>query len=96
MSIIEAKLCAVRESVYTIYVFQDIKTEEYVMCTRLPNWNVPNINIDDIGFLEYHEVKSGEEYFNPTTEETCKFKYSNIYFNNFVLRSNIKQTELIL
>lgn len=96
MLIIEAKLCALRESMYTIYVFQDIKSEEYIMCTRLPNWNVPNIDIGDIGFLQYQMVKAGDEYYNPFTGEKCRFNYSNIYFNNFILKSDVKQQEIIL
>lgn len=97
MQIIEAKLCALRESKYTVYVFQDVINEEYIMCTRLPNWNIPKINIGDIGFLQYQIVKSGDEYFNPSTGETDKFNYSNIYFNNFILKSDVvNNQELIL
>ena len=96
MLISEAKLCALRESLYTIYVFQDVESREFIMCTRLPNWNIPKINIGDVGFLQYQIVQAGDEYFNPTTGEKNRFNYSNVYFNNFVLKSDINQQEIIL
>lgn len=91
------KLLAVRDGVYTTYVFQNQETSEYIMCTRLPNWQVPEISIGDIGFLEYQYVKAGESYFNPQLQTMEKYLYSNVYFINFIQNINIlKNNEIIL
>lgn len=81
--VVRAELKAIRQSHYTMYVFQ-VEDGTYLMCTRLPNWQVPDITIGDVGYLNYQIVKAGEEYFNPDTLETIQYKYSNIYFINFV------------
>lgn len=97
INIEEVELLAIREGEYTMYVFQNIETQKYIMCTRLPNWQVPEVNIGDIGFLEYQIVKAGESYYNPGTEISVLYKYSNVYFINFVLRNKIlNNNEIIL
>lgn len=96
-NVAEVKLLAIRDGTYTIYVFQNISTNEYIMCTRLPNWQTPNIQIGDIGFLEYEIVKAGEFYYDPIKQTDSQYLYSNIYFINFVLKTNIlKNNEIIL
>ena len=92
----EVKLLAVREGAYTVYVFRSILTDKYIMCTRLPNWQSPKININDEGFLQYQIVQAGEEYFNPLTQEKIRYNYSNVYFNNFVKRSDCCESEIII
>ena len=92
----EVQLLAIREAVYTIYVFKEINSETYIMCTRLPNWQVPEINIGDKGFLHYQSVEAGDEYITPNGE-TVYYRYSNVYFINFVSKSDIvKNNEIIL
>lgn len=92
----EVELVAIRESYYTMYVFKKLKEDGYIMCTRLPNWQTPNISIGDKGFLSYQIVKAGESYYNPETEQTHKYQYSNIYYKNFVNKSEVKQESIIL
>lgn len=90
------ELLAIRESTYTIYVFQSIETLEYIMCTRLPNWQVPELNIKDRGFLQYQIVKAGDKYVTPFGEEIY-YRYSNIYFINFVNKTDdVNNKEIIL
>lgn len=89
--IIEAKLVAIRNGYFTLYVFEKLGTKEYIMCTRLPNWQTPDINIGDIGFLQYKEVLAGEKYYNPETQIEEIYKYSNVYFFNFVLKSDFNK-----
>lgn len=93
----EAKLLAIKEGVYTIYVFKDNINNKYIMCTRLPNWQVQEINIGDEGYLQYQEIKAGDEYYDISIEKNKKYNYSNIYFNNFVKKSEkINKEEIIL
>ena len=92
----EVELLAIRSGEYYIYVFQVENTGEYVMCTRLPNWQVPDVNIGDKGFLKYQTVKAGDEYVTPEGT-TIVYKYTNTDFINFVNRSSIfKNKEIIL
>ncbi len=93
----EVKLLAIRDGAYTMYVFQIISSGEFIMCTKPPNWDTPNIAIGEIGFLKYESVKAGETYYNPTTETDVKYKYTNMYFTNFVKKSEItKENNIIL
>jgi len=94
----EVQLVACRESNYTMYVFKKINSSEFIMCTRLPNWQVPDIKMLDVGFLQYHIVKAGDVYFDPKLETTTKYNYSNVYFINFILKTEVLQTnnEIIL
>lgn len=93
----EAKLLAIKEGVYTTYVFKDYINNKYIMCTRLPNWQVQEINIGDEGFLQYQEVNAGDSYYDASIENYKKYNYSNIYFNNFVKKSEkINKEEIIL
>ena len=93
----EAKLLAIKEDVYTTYVFKDYINNKYIMCTRLPNWQVQEINIGDEGFLQYQEVNAGDSYYDASIENYKKYNYSNISFNNFVKKSKkINNEEIIL
>lgn len=92
----KVQLLAVREGTYTNYVFKNLDDNEYIMCTRLPNWAVPDVKIGDKGFLQYQIVKAGDVYITPIGEEIA-YKYSNIYFINFVIETdNINKQEIIL
>lgn len=94
--IIEAKLIAIRQGDYTTYVFQNTKDNTYVMCTRLPNWHSPNINVGDEGFLKYIEVSAGEKYYNSSTGTSHVYNYSNVYFENFILKQEVENSNIIL
>ena len=92
--VIYCKLVAIKEGQYTIYVFKE--EDKYVMCTKLPNWQTPDIVVGDKGYLSYVEVSAGEEYYNPSTETRHTYNYSNVYFENFILKQKVKNSELIL
>lgn len=92
----EVQLLAIREAVYTLYVFEELSSGEYIICTRLPNWQVPEINIGDKGYLQYQDVNAGDEYVTPNGDKV-QYRYSNVYFINFVSKSDIvKNKEIIL
>lgn len=95
--VIKVKLVAVRGGTYTNYVFQNLNTNEYIMCTRLPNWQTPDITVGDIGFLQYNYIEAGDTYYNPETDTKDKYRYTNNYFINFVKEEkNIKKDTIIL
>lgn len=92
----EAKLVAIRDSTYTIYVFSLLKEMNYIMCTRLPNWQVPEISIGDSGFLKYQTVEAGDQYITPEGE-SINYKYTNSYFLDFINKTdNVYKDEIIL
>lgn len=93
----KVKLLTLKDDTYTTYVFQNLNNKEYIMCTKLPNWQTPEINIGDIGFLEYEDVKAGESYFDSKQGVIMKYLYTNTYFINFMRETNILQNgEIIL
>ena len=95
--IIFAELIAIKDSQYTIYVFKNLETNSYLMCTKLPNWQTPDINVGDKGFVLIEQVKAGQEYFNIQTQENSKYQYTNIYFKNFIKESvKIQNSEIII
>lgn len=95
--IVFAELIAIKDSTYTVYVFKDLDTKGYLMCTKLPNWQTPELNIGDKGFVSIEHVNAGQEYFNLETQSNSKYMYTNIYFKNFVKESvRIQNTEITL
>lgn len=88
--IIHVKLLASKMDVYSLYVFKNLDTNDFIMCTKLPNWELPTIQIGEKGFLKHKSVIAGEKYFNPTTETEEVYKYTNIYLIAF-----IKETDII-
>lgn len=95
-SIIPAKLIAERQSAYTVYVFQNTETGDYIMCTRLPNWQTPEVFLNEEGFLQFQEVKAGEEYYDISQEKNIKYLYSNVYFKNFIKKSEFLNSEITI
>jgi hypothetical protein len=97
VALLKAKLIAERSGTYTSYVFKDLETSTFIMCTKLPNWKSPAIAIGDEGFLHYKTVVAGEEYYDPQLDENKKYLYSNIYFIDFILdNKTTHKNELIL
>lgn len=93
----EVRLEAIRGGAYTIYVFKNLETGNIIMCTKLPNWDCPSISVGEEGFLKYESVLAGQTYYDPTTDTDIKYKYTNIYFINFVKKSEItKENNIIL
>ena len=95
--IIFAELISIKDSRYTIYVFKDLETNSYLMCTKLPNWQTPDITPGDKGFVLVEHVLAGQEYFNLQTQENSKYQYTNVYFKNFIKESvKVQNSEIII
>lgn len=80
---IKAKFICKKEGFYSNYVFQDVDNFEYIMCTVLPNWEIPIIKQDDIGFLSFEKAVKGEIYLDKNLESK-QYKYSKFYFKDFI------------
>lgn len=94
--VIPVTLLAIRDGAYTMYVFKNTETDKYIMCTKLPNWQTPDIFIGDSGFLQVQVVKAGDEYFNVNTQRNDTYLYTNIYFKNFIKKSDKIGSDIIL
>lgn len=90
------KLLAKKEGNYIVYVFKNLTNNSYIMCTKLPNWQVPDINIGDIGFLTTQLILAGEKYFDRTSNTSMFYRFSNIYFINFINEQKILNNQIEL
>lgn len=100
--VLYGKLVAKRNDVggYTVYVFENFNYStifnQYIMCTRFPNWECPILNIGDIGYVKYREVLGGvDEWYDRFTDTKIKYKYTGIHFLNFVFDEE-KQKDLLI
>lgn len=96
---IQAKLVTKREEPgdYTVLVFQDLESYEYLMCTKLPQWNTVAPDIDEEGFLQYKEFIAGQDtWYNSATGNQIPYNYTGLYFWNFVVKQKKITRELVL
>lgn len=93
---INAKLVAKKDGLYTIYVFQNLQNNEYIMCTKLPNWDFGDISIGKEGFLTYENAIAGEKYFNPKLQTFEIYNYTKVYFKNFIEDIKHNTEEIII
>lgn len=69
----------------------------YCMVTVFPNWQSIIPEIEDIGYLEYDEVKGGEDtYYDRYLEDNVKYKYSNLIFKKFVKEKDNSIKDIII
>ena len=87
---IRSKLVAKQDGFYKNYVFQNLDQEnnsifKYITVTLCPNWSIEcEIEIGDIGFLEYEFVEAGEDYFQRNSKEIKQYNFTTNYFLNFI------------
>ena len=79
---------------YVTYVFECLDEEilkdtKYVMCTRYPNWNQLMIDVDEVGYLSFFEIRAGvDKWFDG--EKMIPYNYSGIQFDKFVSKPKEK------
>lgn len=78
-----SKLLANKKGNYSLYVFLDLDSKEYIMCTLLPNWDLDELCINDTGYLNVDIISPGDSYIN-SFGNIEKYKYPNIYIKTFV------------
>lgn len=94
--IFHVQLLAKKESTYSLYVFKNLIDNSLIMCTKLPNWNLPFIEIGDKGFIKISTVIAGQSYFNVNDESWQTYKYSNIYLTNYIKEPDNLDLNIIL
>jgi hypothetical protein len=85
---------------YITYVFECLDKSvhditPYVMCTRYPNWNHRDIQIDEIGYLNIEEVKGGVDTYYDGTKQVL-YRYDAIRFIKFIELPKIKNKEFTM
>lgn len=87
---------------YITYVFKCLEPNpgfghQYIMLTRLPNWDHKALNIGEIGYVTYNEVIAGKDkWFCPETGQFIPYNYSNTYFKRFVKEQDNSNKDIII
>ncbi len=87
---------------YITYVFKCLEPNpgfghNYLMLTRLPNWEHRPLDIGEVGYLTYSEVIAGKDkWYDPNTGQLIPYNYTNIYFIKFVKEQDNSKKDIIL
>ena len=85
---------------YVTYVFECldkevIKDTRYIMCTRYPKWEHRKIDLDEVGYLNFVEIRAGiDKWFNG--KDMIPYNYNNIQFIKFIKKPRIQNHEYIM
>ncbi|GMO10860.1 MAG: hypothetical protein Nk1A_9160 [Endomicrobiia bacterium] len=96
---IRAEVVATKEEPggYIVIVVLNTVRNEYLMCTKLPNWSCRTPVKGEIGYLQYREFIAGEDtWYDFSKGEKIPFKYTGLYFWNFVKEEDEENTEITL
>lgn len=75
---------------YITYVFELLDMDErirlgtkYIMTTQFPNWDHRKINIDEIGYVTFFEIKAGIDRWYDG-DKMIPYRYNMIQFIKFI------------
>ena len=90
----KGKLVIKKSNVYTEYVFQNVETDEYILCTKLPNWDCQEIFPEEEGYVTIEQANAGDSYIDLNgTQKT--YKYTKLYFKNFIKINNSQNIKIL-
>lgn len=74
---------------YTVYVFLNLDESsvdtKYFMCTRMPNWEQPILDIGDKGYVAMKEVVAGvDKWYDRISDKFVNYGFSQVYFIKFI------------
>ena len=75
---------------YITYIFKSLEDDvaalsKYVMCIRYPNWEHKNIELGEIGYLNFVEIRAGvDTCFDGN--KMIPYNYNNIQFIKFIIK----------
>lgn len=85
---LKAQLVARTEKIngYQTLIFKDIRFKDsYVMTTLFPNWDIPTIQLGDIGYIKYREVIAGKDtWYDYKTNSNVYYKNTDCHLLDFV------------
>lgn len=85
---------------YITYVFENLEEEvikktKYIMCIRYPNWNHKDLELEEVGYLHFEEIRAGvNKWFDG--KEMIPYRYNTIQFIKFVDKPEKKDYEYIM
>lgn len=85
---------------YITYVFECLedwskRQSPYIMCTQFPNWETKSINLGDVGYLEFMEIKAGiDKWFDG--KNMIPYNYNMVQFIRFVEKPQTKDHTYIM
>lgn len=85
---------------YITHVFECLEDEmikqtKYIMCTQFPNWDCDTMDIGDIGYLNYKELRAGiDKWFDG--QNFIPYCYDNIQFIKFIPKSKEENRKFIM
>lgn len=100
--VVLAKLLASEQDIqgYITYVFECLRedvTEEnkYIMCTRFPNWESRTLEIGEVGFLNFVEIRAGVDKWYDGNK-FIPYRYNNVQFIKFVEKKEKQEHKFIM
>lgn len=84
---------------YITYVFECLEERvydsKYVMTVRYPNWDTKFIQLEDIGYVYFKEVRAGiDKWFDG--QNMVPYRYDTMQFLNFVYREEKEDHKYIM
>lgn len=82
---------------YINYVFENleedvIKWSKYILATRFPNWETKKVNLGDVGYLQFEEIRAGvDKWFDG--QQMIPYNYNMIQFIKFIERPKEEDNE---
>ncbi len=85
---------------YITYVFENleeymIKETKYIMCIRYPNWEHKDLELEEVGYLQFEEIRAGiDKWFDG--EKMIPYRYNAIQFIKFVDKPEEKDYKYVM
>lgn len=85
---------------YVTYVFKCLEDDvailsRYIMCIRYPNWDHRRIELEEVGYLTFEEIRAGVDKWYDG-ENMIPYKYNTIQFINFIEKPNSISHEYVI
>ena len=83
---------------YITYVFEYLEQDRrtlspYLMCIRWPNWEHKHLDLGEIGYVEYKEIREGiDTWFDGN--KLVPYRYSTVQFIKFI--NHIEKIDYIM
>lgn len=99
MNTIYSRIVAKRTDLggYIKYVFSNLTDGGYIMCVQFPDWNIPLLNVNDEGYLQYKEIIAGiDKWYNSELNQFIPYNYDMVQLIDFIPKGNSEVREIIM
>ncbi len=85
---------------YITYVFECldseiIKESRYIMCTQFKNWDHRKLDIGEVGYLNFIEIRAGVDKWYDG-KDFIPYNYNNIQFIKFISKPETKDYKYVM